>query len=536
MSMRSLRICLSILLCALLVMVAVSPVSLAQEKPKLRVVVVTHGLTKDVTEMEYLQTFADAAGVEIEWEQYRATFLEKKTAVQASGDVPDIFISGWFDTITDADFVTFRALYQPLEDLIPKYAPNIQKMFEEKPSLKYLSTAADGHIYALPKYQRYWPKNQIRMMINKVWLDNLGLEIPETWDELYDVLVAFKTRDPNGNGVADEIPMDWAPGTGGFNVTVLLAGYGIAAPYPYGNGLYVENGKVGNFFADPRYKELVQFLNKCFKEGLVNPEVFTQDYTKFQAVGRGTEQVPLVGFTFGWEPQDRLGSEWAPQYITIPPLRPNKDYTGPMYWDFNYFDLNYGRNYITMTTKCQHKEAAMRFIDQFYSPEGGLQVLFGSLGECIRKNEDGSYTILPPADPAMDPGTWKWTSAIADAGPMYISDTMVVELGEDMQALAKYDEVYQPYLNAVSADSVWPGPFVKYAREETGELADLWLSLGEVISTNYSMWISEGGVEKEWDAYVRELNALGLQRWIQIHQQAYDRLMKDNAGLLEMPK
>ena len=133
--MRSLRICLSILLCALLVMVAVSPVSLAQEKPKLRVVVVTHGLTKDVTEMEYLQTFADAAGVEIEWE-HRATFLEKKTAVQASGDVPDIFISGWFDTITDADFVTFRALYQPLEDLIPKYAPNIQKMFEEKPSLK----------------------------------------------------------------------------------------------------------------------------------------------------------------------------------------------------------------------------------------------------------------------------------------------------------------------------------------------------------------------------------------------------------------
>ena len=207
-----------------------------------------------------------------------------------------------------------------------------------------------------------------------------------------------------------------------------------------------------------------------------------------------------------------------------------------MYWDFNYFDLNYGRNYITMTTKCQHKEAAMRFIDQFYNPEGGLQVLFGSLGECIRKNDDGSYTILPPAEPAMDPGTWKWTSAIADAGPMYISDTMVVELGVDMQALAKYDEVYQPYLSAVSSDSVWPGPFVKYTREEIGELADLWLSLGEVISTNYSMWISEGGVEKEWDAYVRDLNALGLKRWIEIHQAAYDRLMKGSSGLLEMPK
>jgi len=528
---------LSVLLAALLVMGLVPSMGVAaEEKPTLRVVVVTHPLTKDVTEMAYLQAFADAAGVNIEWEQYRATFLEKKTAVQASGDVPDIFISGWWSTITDADFVMFKSLYQPLEDLIPKYAPNIQKMFEEKPGLKYLSTAADGHIYALPKYQRFWPKNQIRMMINKVWLDKLGFDIPGTWDELYEVLVAFKTRDPNGNGIADEIPMDWAPGTGGFNVTSLLAGYGIAAPFTYGNGLYVENGKVGNFFADPRYKELIQFLHKCFKEGLINPEVFTQDYTKYQAVARGTEEVPLVGFTFGWEPLDRFGVKWASQYVTIPPLKPYKDYDGPMYWEFSYFDLNYGRNYITMTAKCENKEAAMRFIDQFYNPEGGLQVLFGSLGECIRKNEDGSYTILPPADPAMDPGTWKWTSALADAGPMYISDAMVVELGEDMKALAQYDEVYQPYLEAIPVDSVWPGPFVKFTSEETAELADLWLGLGEIINTSYSMWISEGGVEEQWDWYVSELEMMGLGRWIEIHQQAYDRLMKEHRDVVEMPQ
>ena len=143
----------------------------------------------------------------------------------------------------------------------------------------------------------------------------------------------------------------------------------------------------------------------------------------------------MVGFTFGWEPLDRFGVKWAPQYVTIPPIKPYEDYDGPVYWDFYYFNLNFGRNCIAMTAKCENKEAAMRFIDQFYSPEGGLQVLFGSLGECIRKNDDGSYTILPPADPSMDPGTWKWTSALADAGPMYAADTIEVELGEDMKAL-----------------------------------------------------------------------------------------------------
>ena len=244
----------------------------------------------------------------------------------------------------------------------------------------------------------------------------------------------------------------------------------------------------------------------------------------------------MVGFTFGWEPLDRFGVKWAPQYVTIPPIKPYEDYDGPVYWDFYYFNLNFGRNCIAMTAKCENKEAAMRFIDQFYSPEGGLQVLFGSLGECIRKNDDGSYTILPPADPSMDPGTWKWTSALADAGPMYVADTIEVELGEDMKALVEYDEVYQPYLNAIPADSVWPGPFVKYTREETGELADLWLGLGEIINTNYSRWISEGGIDDEWDWYVSELEMMGLDRWIQIHQQAYDRLMKDSSDVLEMPQ
>ncbi|NLY52963.1 MAG: hypothetical protein GX063_08705, partial [Firmicutes bacterium] len=116
---------LGILLGVLLVLVLVaSSLGFAQSKPKLRAVVVTHALTKDVDEMPHLNAFAEAAGVEIEWEQYRADFLEKKAVVLASGDVPDIFISGWFETITDEDFVTFRGIYQPLEDLIPEHAPN----------------------------------------------------------------------------------------------------------------------------------------------------------------------------------------------------------------------------------------------------------------------------------------------------------------------------------------------------------------------------------------------------------------------------
>jgi len=329
--------------------------------------------------------------------------------------------------------------------------------------------------------------------------------------------------------------LDWAPGTGGFNVTTLLSGYGIVASFGDGTGWYVDNGKVKNYFADTRYKELIIFLNKVWNDNIINPEVFTQDYTKYQSLGRGTDKVPLVGVTFGWEPYDRFGPKWASQYTTIGPLKPSANYKGPMYWDFNYFGLNYGSNYIAMTSKCKYKAQAMKFIDQFYNPENGLQVLFGSLGDNIRKEKDGSYTILPPKDPKMDPGTWKWTTTLADAGPMYISDTMKVKLGSDMQALQKYDKVYEPYLNKVNVNKqVWPGPFIKFNQNDLNEMSLLWTNISGIINSYYANWISKGGVEKGWDKYIKELNKAGLARHTQIMQKAYDDFMKKYPNLLKI--
>lgn len=76
-----------------------------------------------------------------------------------------------------------------------------------------MSTAPDGHIYSMPWIEELGEgKESIHTVngmawINKEWLDNLGLEMPQTTDQLMTVLEAFKTQDPNGNGEADEIPL-----------------------------------------------------------------------------------------------------------------------------------------------------------------------------------------------------------------------------------------------------------------------------------------------------------------------------------------
>ena len=354
------------------------------------------------------------------------------------------------------------------------------------------------------------------------------MQVPTTWDELYNVLVAFKTKDPNGNGKADEIPMDWAPGMGYFNALQMLGGTGVTLTNGVSEGFHVENGTVKNFFVDERYKQLVNFLNKCQKAGLINSEVFTQDYTKFQSVTRNPD-APVVGFTMGWDLTDRFGTQWASQYTTMAVMKPTADYSGRLSWDYCYDNLNFGANAIVMSAKSSDKEAAMKFIDQFYNPVNSMQVLFGSIGPNIVDNGNGSYAVLPPADLKMDPGTWKWTSALADSGPMYISDTLNLTLGADMQSIAKQDEAMAPIMGQIDVKKdVFPGVFIKYSADDNTQMALLKTNLNNLTTAKFSSWVTNGGIDKEWDAYVKDCDKAGLAQLLEIMQKYYNEYMKNN--------
>lgn len=485
-----------------------------------------HPLTKDVNDMEWLEEAEKRAGVDIKWEEVTADWDQKKGAMLAGGDIPDLIVGP--NAITDADFSKFKGLFEDLTPLIEEHGPNIQKMFEEKPESKVIACQLNGEIYGLPKYQRFWPDTATRQFINQQWLDNLGLEQPKTWDELYEVLKAFKEEDANGNGDPnDEIPMDFAPvGTGGFGFfqpTVLLGSTGMTIVGGGGQGYFAEDGEVKNFFVDERYKEMVEFLNKLWKDKLISAEAFTQDYTKFQSVARGEGDQAKVGYTYGWELSDRFGNELADQYTTLAPLKVDESSTVQPSWSYDYNNLNYGVNMIQMSSQTKNKEAAMKFINELYDSEVSMQVLFGSIGPNIKDNGDGSYSVLPPADEKMDPGTWKWTSTWADNGPMYISDSVNLTLGTDMQSVGKQTEALQSALDAVDTkNDVLPGTFLKYSEEDNNKMSLVNTELMNLGMANFSKWVTEGGIDDEWDAYVEKMNQIGLPSNLEITQKYYD--------------
>ncbi|OWR29416.1 ABC transporter substrate-binding protein [Saccharibacillus sp. O23] len=501
-------------------------------KVKLTAIMTKHSLTQEFSKMEWLKQAEERAGVQIEWQEVSADWGQKKGALLAGGDIPDLIIGP--NAISDADYAQFPGLFEDLTPLIASSGPNVQKMFDEKPETKAIATQLDGKIYGLPKYQRFWPDTTTRQYINKKWLDNLGLKEPTNWDELYDVLVAFKEKDANGNGDPnDEIPMDFAPsGTGGFGAfmpTMLLGSEGLTMTDNSGQGYFVEDGKIKNFFTDERYKDLVAFLHKCYAAGLISKEVFTQDYTKYQSVARGSGDTAAVGFTWGWEVTDRVGNALAPQYESLAPLKKSADSTVQPTWSYDYNSLNYGVNMVSMASTSKNKEAAMKFINELYDPTVSMQVLFGSLGTNIKDNGDGSYSVLPPEDKAMDPGTWKWTSTWADNGPMYISDSLKLTLGTDMQSVGSQTEPLKAALDGIDKKKdVLPTMFIKYSVEDNNTMTLNNTAMLSLTMAKWAEWVTNGGVEDQWNEYLDNVKKTGIEKNVEIIQKYYDDYMSKN--------
>lgn len=498
------------------------------EAVKLTALFNKHSLTQDVNNMEWLKQLEKDCGVEIEWQQISADWDQKKPTLFASGDIPDLL----FNATSNADYIQYNGLFEDLKPLIGDDTPNIQAMFKDKPELESIAAQENGQIYGLPQYKSLWPAATATTFINKKWLDKVNMNVPTNWDELKAVLIAFRDNDVNENGdMHDEIPMDFNPMNWLFSPKQMLGGLGLQLTDEATDGYFAEDGKVKNYFVDERFKTLMIFLQDLYQEGLINPETVTQDYSKYQSVARGNGSAAKVGFTFGWESGDRFGNELADQYISIPPLKQHADSDVTVVYSNDLYSQNYGINKVSMSAQCKNKEAAMRFLDGFYDEKVSMQVLFGGMNEvdkAIQDNGDGTYSVLPPADDSLDPGSWKWTNTFADNGPFYIRDGIKLSLGSDMQKVLQEKSVYNDYTNKVDEKTNrYPQTFIKYSEQDTNTLAMNQANISNITDQQWAIWMTKkSDIEAEWQAYVEAVYKAGLTQNLEIRQKAFEEYLK----------
>ena len=444
----------------------------------------------------------------IDWQiAYDSDWTEKKSIMFASGDIPSVIFGA--NGFSDTDILTNLDYFIPLNDLIEDYMPRLKSVFEQEPDMKKIITNLDGKIYSLSKRLPYRPIVSYQPFINQVWLDNLGLEIPDTTEDLFNVLKAFKEQDANGNGDPnDEIPFTGSAGNAFFANFNLYSLFGADAN---GEGLTIRDGVATFVPMTEEFMEAIKFTRRMYAEGLMDNEYFTQDGSMANAK-RQNPDLCIVGFEYAWTPDATL-AEHAVEFITIPPpARPD----GKRF-STSIRESNIGRRELEISIYCKYPEVVARWADEFYTYDAAVQNYWGPFGVGMEKLADGTYRMLPPEEgESIDYRSW--ANSNRDFGPKwmpadYDKFDLIKTNGDGLKW--EINKIGEPYSNPTF-------PPVIYTVEQADEVQSYRTDIRTYVGTTTAKWITEGGIETEWDAYIAQLKSMGVDNWMAIHQDAYD--------------
>ena len=468
---------------------------------------------------------------------------------------------------------TFLALndYYENEKIMPNWAAIESE--EDKTTMLSTVTAADGNIYALNMFQpETWNMNPYRMYINQKWLDNLGLDMPTTTDELRDVLQAFREKDPNGNGQQDEIPLFTNyvdSGNYGCNVLLPLINSFV---YCSGNMSSLSLSEDGKTVIAPQvtdgWKEAMKYFKSLYDVGGILPDgsfIYGTDTTGFKGTlnfqGNGIEEAPegksvnVVGlFSCGSNSGNFAGSGKDEnvnflEYRMMPVLDSGN---GEAY---NPYIEQPGSGYWYVTEDAKDPAFCVYMGDYFYDREMSINVRFGQKEVdwtddpeyCSNWYEQHTKLLEQFADKGakqlkveyqwvvgVDSENLTWSEANNhfwhNCQPRYMDlETFTYHYGtwKDPNNFQYYygdtlGDTSLEYYNEAHPEYILPT--LNYTPEEQDQITEFQIAYPEEI-LNWTMKFitGEADIDGQWDAYKAALDALGLQTYIECSQAAYER-------------
>lgn len=265
----------------------------------------------------------------------------------------------------------------PLDPYIEAYGENLNKLFSELKEyrIREFMQSADGHFYYMPGFSsstitRY---RQI-MWINKGWLESLHLPIPTTTEEFQAVLKAFATQDPNGNGIADEIPL-----CGSEEMYSKQSYEYLMSAFIYNDEkhyrLLKNDGQLRFAPITEQWRQGLQYMRTLYNEGLISPLSFTQDDRQLGEMATDSRDI-LGAFTSAGITKTVLQNspEALERYVGIAPL------TGPEGVGTAAVSTPLPKANGVITSACKNPEAVFRLFDLMLSEEACLRGRYGEKG------------------------------------------------------------------------------------------------------------------------------------------------------------
>ncbi len=423
--------------------------------------------------------------------------------LMASGDLPDV-IAGY----SLANFASYgqKGALAPLDEYITTQ-PYLAAWMKKMPQLKALLTAPDGHIYAYPRILEGKTAAFAGFFIRQDWLDEVGMAVPETVDDYYNVLKAFKEKDPNRYPYTRDpraLIWQWGVGSRGPNVTTDF----------YHDKDVVKYGPI-----QPEYREALVYIAKLYSEGLIDNEYqqsMSSDDFFFQRFADGISGASMQWSLDGIVKSMRAQDPEASLVGTVPPKGPY----GHREILSNHFIVDPTQATAIAATSA-NKDTLAKYMDAYYSDSGETLMNWGLLGEHYTE-ADGErvYTDLVTKDEKLTPAEylWNWVS------PTWIG-AMVVDEEQIPQMYQETD------LQAINVWSVPPWQTIQLpplflTEDEEATIEPILNDVNTLVDENINAFITgTKNLEGDYDDMVAQIKARGIDDVTAVYQAAYDRFL-----------
>ncbi|MFH5182150.1 ABC transporter substrate-binding protein [Paenibacillus sp. TAB 01] len=498
---------------------------IVNDKITLKVLVKGNSLIENFDTNGYTKWLEDKTNIHVDWKVLdEKNFQEQLNLVLASGDLPDVIMN--LDVSPEQQMIYGdQGVFVSFTDLIDKYGDNTKKIFQDMPEAKSAVTAPGNKIYSLPYINDcYHCSLDYKMYVYKPWLDKLGLKEPTNLDEFEQMLKAFKEKDPNGNGKADEIPL-----VGSTNQKSQLDVF-LMNSFIYDDGnkrMLVQNGKVDVVYNKPEWKEGLTYMNKLFKQGLIAAQSFTQDKDSLKKIAENPD-IAVGGAIPAHSPSDITivegpSGRWL-EYQPIAPLKGPKGYQKATWLAYDKIRLGQ----FIMTNANKYPEATMRWADTMYEFEAQLHSNFGNEGSSWEKAKPGDvgrdgdpakYRLLIPFGRVQNESWAQFGLNYRTDKDYYAGQAVLKQPDKEKMYYDITKKNYEPYKPDIG--EVLPPLY--FPPTDAQQLADLDKTINDYVKTMTARFvIGDADINKEWDTYVQTLEKMNLKAYVGIYQKAID--------------
>lgn len=501
---------------------------IVKEKITLTVGVPGSAKVEDYNTNAFTKFLEEKTNIDLEFYQFPSSGGMEKLNVMlgSNSELPEVIV-GFNIPKTTFQAYEGSGVFLELSDYYDKYG-YYYKQFADQTQVEnlegYMSIAGGGKYFLPNTSEQLGNLYGGKAFINKVWLDKLGLDMPETIDEFRSVMQAFVTQDPNGNGKKDEIGFTgskngWYENPVSFLMNSFIYEDNI-------DGFIVDNdNKISLNYMTEEYKTGLSYLNEMAKEGTIDTQAYTQD----SKILRSLIANKAVGAFAGGSPDSLFldDPEFMTEYVALPPLKGPNGVAYAMRIDYR---TNCGG---VITKYCKHPEAAFRFLDFFLSEEASKFYRYGVEGvdwkpaTADMKAMFGDYGFEAKIQQILPYGSTQ-NSHWNQYGPSYRSSAMSDTLAWDG------DPTNGEYFKAVALSAyIDKGPERVFLKEkmllelsEMNEFNDLYTSISRCVKEYISNFITgQKNLDGDWEEFQKSLKNLNVERYLELAQKGYDAFL-----------